>query len=81
MKNKLALGVLIAVIGVVTSVSSFIYASTLKIDIPTDGYRTGLDILLLQFNESKMLIPFIFGIILVVLGLILFLKEINKKKK
>lgn len=81
MKNKKTLGIVTAVIGAV--ISSFCYIYTLKEELilPLDRYRGALECLMLQFKQSKLLIPFILGIVLVIIGLTIYLKEIRNKKK
>lgn len=81
MKNKKVLGVIIAVVGAVVSIFAFIKAVTLSVDIPISSSYSELEYLMLQFQESSMLIPFISGLILMIVGLIIVFKEVAKKKK
>ncbi len=81
MKNKKNLGIIISICGFILSIASYFYTSSLDIVIPTDGYRNGFEILLLQFGESKLLIPFIIGIVLFFTGIIIYLLDLFKKKK
>lgn len=81
MKNKKNLGIIICIFGFILSLASYFYTSSLDINIPTDRYRNGFEILLLQFGESKLLIPFIMGIVLFFIGIIIYILNLYKNKK
>ncbi len=69
MTNKMMFGVLITVIGLVFAAFSFIYAAI------TPWSWNGIDGLLGSFLGTHMLIPFIIGVVVMTVGLVICFKE------
>lgn len=72
--NKMVLGVLITLIGLVFSAFSFIYAAL------NPWNYNGIDGLLGSFLGTNMLLPFIIGLAIMVVGLVICFKEAYGKK-
>lgn len=75
MMTKMILGVLITVIGLVFSAFSFIYAAM------NPWNWNGIDGLLGSFLGTRMLIPFLMGVCVMIIGLIICFKEVYGKSK
>lgn len=69
MSNKMVFGVLITLIGLVFSAFSFIYAAL------NPWIWNGIDGLLGSFLGTHMLIPFIIGLVVLIIGLIICFRE------
>ena len=69
MTNKMMFGVLITVIGLVFAAFSFIYAAI------NPWSWNGIDGLLGSFLGTHMLIPFIIGVVVMTVGLVICFKE------
>ncbi len=74
MSNKMILGFLITLIGLVFSAFSFIYAA-----INPCNYN-GIEGLLGAFLGTNMLLPFIIGTAVMIAGLVICFKEVYGKK-
>ena len=75
MSNKMALGALVTIIGLVFSAFSFIYAAINPCN------WNGIGGLLGSFLGTHMLIPFIVGTVVMIIGLVLCFIEVYGKKK
>ena len=69
MNNKMVFGVLITLIGLVFSAFSFIYAAL------NPWIWNGIDGMLGSFLGTHMLIPFIIGLVVLIIGLIICFRE------
>lgn len=69
MTNKMMFGVLVTVIGLVFAAFSFIYAAI------NPWNWNGIDGLLGSFLGTHMLIPFIIGVVVMTVGLVICFKE------
>lgn len=74
MNNKMALGFLITLIGLVFSAFSFIYAA-----VNPCNYD-GVEGLLVAFIDTHMLLPFIIGTAVMIAGLVICFIEAYGKK-
>ena len=75
MNNKMVFGVLLTVIGLIFSAFSFIYAAL------NPWNWNGIDGLLGSFLGTRMLIPFIIGMVIMIVGLLICFKEAYHKDK
>lgn len=74
MTNKMMFGVLVTVIGLVFAAFSFIYAAI------NPWNWNGIDGLLGSFLGTHMLIPFIIGVVVMTVGLVICFKETYGEK-
>jgi len=75
MSNKMAMGALVTIIGLVFSAFSFIYAAI------NPWNWNGIDGLLGSFLGTHMLIPFIVGTVVMIIGFVICFREAYGKKK
>ena len=73
--NKMVVGVLVTIIGLVFSAFSFIYAAL------NPWNWNGIDGLLGSFLGTHMLVPFTIGMTVMIAGLVICFKEAYRKDK